>query len=453
MGNLFTSLLSSANALRAYGQALAVTQNNVTNSSTPGYVKQTQPLEALPFDVTVGLPGGVRAGPVVSSRDGYAERAVRDQQTGFGFSNQKTTNLTPLETSFSLSGTSGIAPSISNLFQSFSRLSVNPNDTASRQAVIQQAGTVAQSFQSTASGLLSQQSSLDRESRGAIDAINHLATIIARINTHTQGGKPGSSDAGVDAQLNSSLEELSQLVNFTTLQQPDGSVAVYIGGQTALVTNDKVYAIQGDFSTAQTKILSSSGADISSQLTGGKLGALLEDKNIVIPSYLSDLNTLAQGLADRVNTTLAQGIDQNGAAPTTDLFTYNPATGAALSLAVNPLTPDQIAAASPGATGGNGNALSLAALGDAKTVNGYTFAQFYGNLGGRVGSDLSLAKSNQSTSQLLLSQTQDLRTQVSGVSLNEEAEHLVAFQRAFEATSKMIGILNSLTETLINIIH
>ncbi|HEY6393424.1 MAG TPA: hypothetical protein VIX89_19230, partial [Bryobacteraceae bacterium] len=150
MGNLFTSLLSSANALRAYGQALAVTQNNVTNSSTPGYVKQTQPLEALPFDVTVGLPGGVRAGPVVSSRDGYAERAVRDQQTGFGFSNQKTTNLTPLETSFSLSGTSGIAPSISNLFQSFSRLSINPNDTASRQAVIQQAGIVAQSFQGTA---------------------------------------------------------------------------------------------------------------------------------------------------------------------------------------------------------------------------------------------------------------------------------------------------------------
>jgi flagellar hook-associated protein 1 FlgK len=452
MGNLFTSLLTSANGLRAYEQALAVTQNNVTNASTPGFVKQTQNLEALPFDVTVGLPGGVRAGPVVSSRDGYAERAVRDQQTAFGFSDQKTTNLTPLETSFNLSGTSGIAPSISNLFQSFSRLSINPNDTASRQAVIQQAGIVAENFQGTATGLLSQQSSLDRESRGVIDTINHLATTIARINAQNQGRKPGSTDPGVDAQLNSSLEELSQLVNFTSLQQPDGSVTVYIGGQTALVTNDQAYAIQGDFSTPQTKVLNSTGADISSQLTGGKLGALLDDKNTVIPSYLSDLNTLAQGVADQVNTTLAQGIDQNGAAPTTNLFTYNPATGAALTLAVNPLTPDQIAAASPGATGGNGNALNLASLADAKILNGYTFAQFYGNLGGRVGSDLSQAKNNQSTAQLLLSQTQDLRTQVSGVSLDEEASHLVAFQRAFEATSKMIGVLNSLTETVINII-
>src|SRR5260370_26567148 len=169
MGNLFRLVLRSADGLRAYTQALAVTQNNVTNASTPGYVKQIQSLEALPFDVTVGLPGGVRAGPVVSSRDGYAERAVRDQQTAFGFSNQETTNLTPLETSFNLSGTSGIAPSISNLFQSFSKLSVSPNDTASRQAVIQQAGIVAESLRVTASGLLSQQSSLDRESRSSID--------------------------------------------------------------------------------------------------------------------------------------------------------------------------------------------------------------------------------------------------------------------------------------------
>ena len=451
MSSLFTSLLSAANSLRAYEQALAVTQNNVTNSSTPGYAKQIQPLKALPFDVTVGLSGGVRAGAVLSSRDGYAERAVRDQQTGFSFSQQKTNNLTPLETSFSLSATSGIAPSISALFQSFSSLSVNPNDTVSRQAVLRQATLVAGNFRSTAAGLQTHETSLDRESRSTIDAINHLATVIAGIN-HNRAGRAGSNDAGVDAQLNSSLEELSQLVNFTSLQQPDGSVAIYIGGQTALVSSDKTYPIQGDFSTSQTKILSSTGADISSQLTGGKLGALLEDRNTVIPSYLADLNTLAQGLADNVNTALSQGIDQNGAAPTTDLFAYDPVVGAALSLAVNPLTPDQIAAASPGATGGNGNALNVASLGDAKSINGYTFAQFYGNLGGRVGSDLSLAKSNQATQQLLLSQTQDLRAQVSGVSLNEEAEHLVAFQRAYEATSKMIGILNSLTETLINII-
>jgi len=178
----------------------------------------------------------------------------------------------------------------------------------------------------------------------------------------------------------------------------------------------------------------------------------LDDKNNVLPTYMTDLNTLAENLATQVNTTLANGVDQNGAAPSTDLFRFDGAVGAAVTLAVNPITPDQIAAALPGAAGGNGNALVLAKLANAKTVNGYTFAQFYGNLGGRVGRDLSEAKDTQSTKQQLLSQAQALRQQVSGVSLDEEAEHLVAFQRAYEATSKMMSVLNSLTDTLMKII-
>ncbi len=119
-------------------------------------------------------------------------------------------------------------------------------------------------------------------------------------------------------------------------------------------------------------------------------------------------------MADQVNNALNNGIDQNGAAPVTNLFSYDATTGAALTLSVNPLTPDQIAAATPGAPGGNGNALALAALANAPVVNGYTFAQAYGNLGGQVGSDLSAAQNNSTTDQSLLSQAQSLRQQSSG---------------------------------------
>ena len=50
MSNLLNSLLNSANALRAYDQVLQVTQNNVTNASTPGFVKHRQTLLAMPFE-------------------------------------------------------------------------------------------------------------------------------------------------------------------------------------------------------------------------------------------------------------------------------------------------------------------------------------------------------------------------------------------------------------------
>ncbi len=452
MGNLLASLLNTATAMKVFENGLTVTQENVTNANTPGFVKQTQTFQALPFDLSVGLPGGVSAGPVLSSRDGFAEHSVRDQQTALGLYQQKVTDLTPLQSSFDLSSTSGLSPAMNDLFSSFSQLSINPNDTISRQAVLDKATTVAQQFRNTANGILSQGTNIDQQSRSTIESINHLAGLVAEVNSNNRVDPSGGINAGLDAELNSSLEQLSQLVNFTALQQPNGTVSVYVGGQTPLVVGGQVYAIHGDYSAPQTAIVSSTGADISGQITGGQLSALLDDKNNVIPSYINDLNTLAQSFADQVNTTLSNGIDQNGAAPVRDLFTYDPIIGAAVTLSVNSLTPDQIAAALPGAAGGNGNAVNLANLASAKGVNGYTFSQFYGNLGGRVGNDLSAAKDSQTTKQNLLSQAQALRQQVSGVSLDQEAENLITFQRSYQATAKMLTVLNTLTETLMNII-
>src|SRR5579871_1944761 len=267
MGSLLTSLLNTANSMKAIEQALTVTENNVVNSSTPGYARQTATFTALPFDLTVGLPGGVSAGAPQSSRDAFAENAVRNQQTDLGFYNQKVADLTSVESYFSVSSTSGIGPAMDALFQSFSQLSVNPNDTVSRQAVINAAQTVAQNFQTTASGLESQGSNIDDQSRSTIQSINQLAAQIATINTKNRVAPGGGVDAGVDAQLNSSLEQLSQLVNYTALQQPDGTVTVYIGGQTPLVVAGQSFDISGDFSAPQTTILSSTGNDISGQIT------------------------------------------------------------------------------------------------------------------------------------------------------------------------------------------
>jgi flagellar hook-associated protein 1 len=452
MGSLSTALINSANAIQAYSDALDVVQNNVTNANTPGYASQSATLVAQPFDLATGAPGGVELGPTQSSRNQLAEQSVRTEQTAYSYDQQQVSDLSAAQNYFSLSTTSGIGPDISALFSSFSALSVTPNDTVARQTVLNDAATVAQDFNDAANGLLSQANGLQQATSSTITTINQLADSIAQINSQHVVDSSGQIDAGVDAQLNSTLDQLSQYANFTVLPQPDGEVSVYLGGQTPLVMGQQAYAIQGDFSTPQTAILSSSGADVTNQITGGQLGAQLNDNNNILPSYVSGLNTLAQTLADQVNTALNNGIDENGAAPTTNLFTYDATTGAALTLGVNPLTPDQIAAASPGATGGNGNALILAALANAPVVSGYTFAQAYGNLGGQVGSDLSTAQNNSTTDESLLSQAQSLRQQISGVSLDGQAENLMLYERSYDAISKMLGVLNSLTLDVVNLL-
>jgi len=452
MSSLAASLTNAAGALEAYEGALAVTQNNVSNANTPGYANQVATLVAQPFDLAEGSPGGVVLGTTQSTRDQFAEQAVRTQQTDYSYDQQQVQDLTTAQNYFSLSTTAGIAPSISALFNDFSQLSVTPNDEVARQTVLNDAATLAQNFNQTANGLLSQTTDLQQSTSSTIQTINQLGTTIAQINADNPADLSGGVDAGVDAQLNSALDQLSQYVNFTVLPQSNGQVSVYLGGQTPLVMGDQSYAIQGDFSTPQTAILSSSGSDITSQLTGGALGAELNDTNNLLPSYVSSLNTLAQTLADQVNNTLNQGVDESGAAPTTDLFSYNATAGAALTLTVNSLTPDQIAAALPGATGGNGNALALAALASAPVVNGYTFAQAYGNIGGQVGSDLSTAQNNSTTDESLLSQAETLRQNVSGVSLDEQAENLMEYERSYDAISKMVSVLNDLSLDVVNIL-
>lgn len=451
MGNLFTSLLNSSNALNVYSAALETTENNVVNASTPGYAKQVQVLTALPFDLSVGLPGGVADGATLSSRNAFAEQSVREQQSQLGYQKQIATDLTRLQSYFDLSSTSGISSSMDGLFNSFSQLSINPNDTVSRQAVLNQAQQVAQSFQHTAAGLGSATNAVDDETRATVDNINRLAGQIAQFNSQRSANAYMAVDAGVDASLNSTLEELSQYVDFKALQQPDGSVTVYMGGQTPIVLGDTTTPLEADFSGGRTAIRNPQGDDITNQLHSGKLAGLLNVKNTALPSYVAGLNTLAQSFADQVNTALSNGVDQSGATPSTDLFTYNP-NGAALSLTVNPLTPDQIAAALPDAPSGNGNALNLAQLANTKPVNGYSFAQYYGQIAGGVGRDISNANDGATSDQQLLTQAQTLRASYSNVSLDEEATNLITFQRAYQATSKLVTVLDEITDTVINMI-
>jgi len=452
MATLTTALYNSAQALQVIGQSLAVTQNNVTNAQTPGWAKQVQTVEARPLDIAEGLPGGTYAGPLVSTRDTYAEASVRQQQSALNFSKQTVSDLENLQPLFDLTGASGVSGAINNLFDSFSQLSINPNDTVSRQNVLTQAQAAAQAFQQAATGIMNQATTVDTETQGTLNDINRLGGIIAQINSQTHVNEDGSVDAGVDAQMYSTLEELSQDVNFSTIRGSDGKISVYLGGQTPLVLGDTAYTIQGNFSLPQAEITDQIGNDITGQLTGGQIGSEINTTNNLLPSYLNGLNTLAQTLADRVNTTLAGGLDQNGQAPSEDLFQYDAASGAAFTLSANPLTPDQLAAASADAPGGNGNALALSALATARVVNGYTFSAAFGNLGGQAGQDISDARNQQQAQQNLLTQAQNLRSQVSGVDLDQEAASLINEQQAYQATAKMFDILNTLDNTVLGMI-
>jgi flagellar hook-associated protein 1 FlgK len=477
MASILSTLSSAASALDAFDRALDVTQNNVSNSQTPGYASQTQVLTAMPFNPADGSTGGVSAGAVVSSRDQYAEQAVRQQNVLLGQAQQNVTSFTSLQSLFDISGNSGIPYALNNLFTSFSAWAQTPTDTDAQQAVIDSATDLANAFQQTATGMAQAAQNNSSQIDKTVVQINQLAEQLAGYNS--QATQDATPDAGLDAQINSTLEQLSQYVNFTASQQSDGAVTVFVNGQVPLVMGDTAYALQDHPVAADPSspnpnapptmsILSAEGADITSQVTSGQLGALMNLANKVFPQYLGsgnsagELNAMAQQFADCVNQALTQGNISDGPPPVAGvpLFTYDTtnATNLAQTLAVDPtVTAGQLAAISTGPPEiSNGVPLALAALANPQSsgdeINGASYTEFYGNMAATIGNDLNDATNNQQVQQSALAQAQSLRKQVSGVSLDAEAAVLLQFQQAYEANSKLITVLDQLSEDTINML-
>lgn len=452
MGNLLTNLLNSAGALSTYTRAFDVIQNNISNANTPGYAEQDQSLQAASFDPNQGVGGGVIAGPLIDSRSQYLEQDVRNQQQLLGDAQQRATDLGQVQPLFDLTSTSGISNDLNNFFNSFSNLSVNPNDAEARQSVIDAAGQVAQGFNETAQGIAQVAGNVATETTNSVAQVNQLTSQIAALNQQFATNPDAGQDPGLQAQLNTALESLSSVANYSTITLSDGGVNVYLGGQTAVVLGSQQLQISAGTSSSAASIQDSQGNDITSEITTGSLGALIQEQNVTLPGYESQLNTLAQTFADQVNGQLAQGVDQNGSAPTTNLFSYDQSSDAASTLAVTNITTDQIAAASASAPGGNGNALAVTQLANAPVVNGVSFTEAYGELGSQVGQDVSNAQNDQSQAQDLVTQAQQQRSQQSGVNLDAEAAKLLQFQTSYQAVGKMVTVLDDLTQTVIDMI-
>lgn len=473
MSSLFAALGTASNALNAIEQAMGVVQNNVANSSTAGYVTQRLSLNAAAFDPSHGLVGGVRAGAIQSSRSQFAEQSVWNANQQLGSATQKASSLQALQSSFDVSGNSGIPKALTSLYSAFSAWSASPASGTAQQQVLAAAQGITQAFNTASANVQAVRSQAGQQTQSAVTQINQLTSQIASINGQIRGG--GQNDAGVDAHLYDNLEQLSNLVNFSTRTESDGTMTILMNGQVPLVIGArqnalKVTSANPSSATANSappqQILLSTGEDVTTQAQGGQLGGLLQVTNSVVPSLLGDnsqqgsLNQLAQTIADRVNGLLTSGQTSAGA-PGVALFSYDSTspTSVAATLSVNPsITASQLAAVDPGPPfSANGTANKLSQLQSpaaaADMVNGMSYTDFYSSVAANLGTLQSNASSNQQTQAQVLAQAQSARSQVSGVSLNEQAAQLLQFQDAYQASAHAISAINSTIQSLLQAVR
>src|SRR5208337_152019 len=450
MSSLLGTISIAMGALEAQQAGLATTSNNIANLNTPGYTRERPVLQEADPILNNGIAygQGVTLQGIESLRDSILQLQIDSETQQQGQSQAYVNAMSQAQALFP-DDTSGIGQTISTFFQSLNSLSTDPSNLPLRQGVLSAANGMASAFNSTANELNVQRSSLDQNVQQKVSEINELTQQIAAVNAKLASlGSTAQGYGNFLDQRDNLVQKLSGLIDVSVIN--DGTSVTLTTKQGALLVADsQSFALSTALDPASgVQHIYSQGADITGKISAGELGGLLQARDQTLPAMQTQLDSLASGLVQALNTAHAQGFDLNGNAGG-NLFSPVSGVGAAASMAVAISDPTLLAASSDGTTGSNGNLAKLSAVANQAVSNGMTPTQAYGNLVFQAGSEVSDGTTELNASNTMLQQLQQQQASVSGVSLDEEASNLLLYQRAYQAAAQAISTVNQMLQTAI----
>jgi flagellar hook-associated protein 1 FlgK len=456
MSGLFESLSSATSALTAARLGLDVTGQNLANVNTVGYSRRTITLaEQVPTD-SLSAGRGVTVVAIQAMRDVFVNARLRSEVTGGAQDLAVLDGMTEVEAAVGLPGQS-LDAQITAFFDAFSTLAQDPTSTSAREGVIQQGTQLTSAFHTMNDRFMAARRNADLGVGAAVDEINQLASDVAELNEQIAVG--GSDVESLRDRRDVTISRLSELAGVTATTNSAGGVDLSIGSGRPLVVGSTAYAV-----TATTggplgfTSLAIGGYDITSEITGGRIAGLVSVRDTLVPAYQTALDQVAYDVAAAVNAAHQAGFDADGNAGGSFFAPLAGVAGAAGAIAVDAaLAGDSrlVAASGTGAIGDTASARAIAALRDARIVNGNTATAVgaWGLIAFRVGSDVQGAEASHATHEAVTQQLQRLRDQTSGVSIDEEAANLMRFQRSYEASARYFTTIVDTLDTLMNMVR
>ncbi len=457
MAGLFGSLSMAARALDAQRYGLDVAGQNIANVNTPGYSRRSALFAAIPPYEKLSAGGGVEITGLRAMRDDRLERRLQQERPAEQREQAIAQTLAIVETALGKPGQS-LDASLNAFFDSLGRLAADPTSAIERQTTVSQADALANSFKDMAGRLDQARRDADSGVRDGVGQVNALAQRIASLNASlgaAAGGAPGGEE--LKDSLNEALKSLSGLIDIGTIPRADGGVDVSFGNGRPLVIGANTYTIDvASTPPSGSAALLSDGTTVTSEVTGGSIAGLIQARDVLIPGYLSQLDTIAYSVVTEVNAIHQTGYDMNGATGGSFFTALPSAAGAARTISVSAgivADPGKIATGGTATAGDNTVARKLADLRDARVLSGgtATLSDAWGSLIYRVGADTKTASDEQSSRAEIVQQVELLREQVSGVSLDEEAMMMMKFQRAYEANARFFQAIDSALDTLLSL--
>lgn len=459
----------AAQALSAQQAGVQTAGRNLANANNPAYARQrVQMGDQAIIDTRYGSMGtGVEVLGIEQIRDSFLDANVareisrtsmlQAQQRAYGraeaFLGERVDRSADSASIGDAShSTNGISAALNDFFNGWEEIAANPTESGARQVLLQNAATLLDKFNTVDQRLAGLQDDLTSEITAGVATVNGLLGQIASLNREigiSEANAPGSA-VDLRDQRQAALEKLANYMDITTrpLAGSSGQIEVLAkdssGGEFAVVQG---VTVRGGISFTGTDFTSGL-PPVTLALQGGSLAGNLAARDGTVAGLRDNLRRAAEQLAGSVNDAYNPG-GSGG-----DFFQVPPASGI-IALAPG-LTFNTLRTSATGDAGANEIAMEVGALARATfsttsgdlidgTVNG-----FLGSIVSGLGTTLAGVGARLADQQSVQQMVTQQRDSVSGVSMDEEMADLMKYQRAYEASARVVRTLDELLDVLVN---
>lgn len=451
-------LNTGASSILAHQAAIATASKNAANVSTQGYSKGDAIFSSH------GSAGGVRYEEVRRTTSTYFAQRLLFAEGRAAKAEAAATSLIGVESLF-VDDEGGVGQAVDDFFNTVRALSGSPTDPDMRRAMVEHGKALTESIAVRADSLAAERRRVDQSLDGMIDRANVIISDIADLNEKI-GGLSAIGDPAGDLldQRDLLLQELSQHVDISKIDNHDGQVTVLFKGGIPLVDGNLHATLTAnpdanydDMRRIDLIDVSGVAHDITTKVEVGKIGGVLELRDQIMPELIDRLDQFAFDLATNFNALHSTGFGMDGLNGRNFFANPGGVAGAASALMLTPTVeadPNVIAASTTaaGAVGDNDNLFRLQDVEDATIAGGgsRTLREEVADMTAFVGRIVRDNRHEVTTSTGELRQISAMKESQTGVSLDEEMIDLVRFQRAFQAGAKIIQTVDEMLQTLVS---
>ena len=298
--------------------AMSVTAHNISNTNTPGYSRQRAEIVATPpmgstslmqsnSNLTLGTGSMVKR--VQRIRDQFLDTQYRVISENHSFWDNMSSNLHYMEQLLNEPAENGFRGYFDKMWFSFQEVMSNPTNEASIQSV-----------KSEVNNFLSTYKDLYGRIKDTVAKINTITSQIGNINAQLRMSYIADSEPNdILDERDKLLDELNKYANTTVKKGELGHLEIYIGQQ-VVVHGDNTTPIK---SAVRPETLNTYDLFVRStkiDVKKGRLGAMMELRDVTIPAYLDKYDEMALMMADKLNLIHQAGYDKSGKISGINLF-------------------------------------------------------------------------------------------------------------------------------------